>query len=139
MGILSSLFFGEGKKKKEERLQRAAQGQSVVGNVLGSSPYMKEWGRQKRDILEQYDNKERSLRKQWRREDEQIARDMSKAQGRYERKMGPEKAGKYYGAYERLQKRIVQRGRDRELLEMEQEKNEAIRNIQKNIKQWKDS
>lgn len=138
MGYLLSLFLGEGKQKKEERMRRAAQGQSVVGNVLGSSPYMREWSKQKRQLLEQYDNKERSLRKQWRREDEDIARSLGKAQGRYERKMGPEKGAKYYGKYEQDERRQIQKERDRELLEMELEKKEAIRNIQKNIKQWKE-
>jgi hypothetical protein len=135
MGIISTLFGG--KKNDEDRMRRAAQGQSVVGNVLGSSPYMKEWSRQKRHVLEDYEKRERSLRKQWRHEDEDISRSLGKMQGKYERKMGPEKGQKYYGEYEREQQRKIQRERDRVLQELEREKNEDIRNIQKNIKQWK--
>jgi len=138
MGYFLSLFLGEGKRKKEERMRRAAQGQSVVGNILGSSPYMKQWGREKRDILEQYDKKEISIRKQLRREDIEIARDLEKDKGRYTRKMGEEKGAKYYGEHERDEWRKIQREREREHLERELERNEAIRNIQKNIKQWKE-
>lgn len=138
MGYLASLFFGESKRKKEERMKRAAQGQSVVGNLLGSSPYMKQWGREKREILEQYDNKERSIRKQLRREDIDIHRGLEKDKGRYARKMGPEKGAKYYEEHERDEWRKIQRQRERELLERELERNDAIRNIQKNIKSWKE-
>lgn len=135
MGIIDLLLGGK-REKDEDRMRRAAQGQSVVGNVLGSSPYMKEWGRQKRQILEDYKLKERSLRKQWRREDEDIWRSLGKMQGKYERKMGPEKGQIYYGKYEREQQRKLQWERDRALQDMEREKNEAIRNIQKNIKSF---
>ncbi len=137
MGIISSIFWGK-KESDEDRMKRAAQGQSVVGNVLGTSPYMREWGRQKQDIRERYEKQERSLRKQWRREDEEIGRNLEKVQGKYERKMGPEKAEKYYGQYEREHQRKIQRERDLALKEMEREKNEAIRNIQKNIQSYGD-
>lgn len=136
MGIISSLLFGP-KKNDEDRLRRAAGGQSVVGNVLGTSSYMKEWNRQKREILDQYEIKERSLRKEWAREDQTINREFSKDKARYDRKMNPDKAARFYAAHKRDEQRSIQRDRDRTLLEMEQEKNEAIRNIQKNIKQWK--
>jgi hypothetical protein len=98
---------------------------------------MKEWNRQKREILEQYDKKERSMRKGWRQEDININRNLEKVAGRYERKMGEEKGRKYSDEYGRDKQREIQRERDRALRDMEQEKNEAIRNIQKNIKQWK--
>ena len=119
-------------------MKRAAQGQGVVGNILGTSPYMKQWGREKREIMEQYDKKEISIRKQLRREDIDIARGLAKDRGRYQRKMGPEKGEKYYGEHERDEWRKIQRERDRELVIRELERNEAIRNIQKNIKQWKE-
>lgn len=136
MGIISALF-GPKPKRDEEYMRRAAEGSSVVGNILGSSPYMKEWTRQKREILEQYEKRERSMRKQWFAEDQDINRGLDKVRGRYERRMGAEKGQKYYGQYEREQQRKIQRERDRALKDMEQEKNEAIRNIQKNIKQWR--
>ncbi len=136
MGIISTLLGGK-TKKDEDYMRRAAQGQSVVGNVLGSSPYMKEWSRQKREILEQYEKKERSMRKGWRQEDIDINRDLEKVAGRYERRMGEEKGKKYSDEHVRDKQREIQRQRDRALQDMEQEKNEAIRNIQKNIKEWK--
>lgn len=136
MGILSTLLFGK-KEKDEDRMRRAAQGQSVVGSILGS-PYTSEWNRQKRDLNEQFDKRERLLRKKWRKEDEDIHRGLQKDQARYQRKMNPDKAARFYASHEREEWRDIQRKRDRELLELNQEKNDAIRNISKTIKGWKE-
>ncbi|MEK7500120.1 MAG: hypothetical protein AAB649_05955 [Patescibacteria group bacterium] len=139
MGILSSILFGSGKKRDNPDYQkRVASGGSIVGSLLGSNPRSREWNSQKREILEQFDKKERSIQKQLRREDIDIARGLAKDRGRYQRKMGPEKGEKHYGEHERDEWRAVQRQRERERVQREIEKNEAIRNIQKNINSWKE-
>ena len=139
MGYISSILFGSGKKRDDpDYRKRIAQSGSIVGSILGSNPRSREWNSQKREILEQFEKRERSMRKQWRREDEDTNRELEKVQGRYERRMGAEKGAKYYGEYERDERRRIQREREQALEDLKFEKLDSIRNIQKNIKDWKE-
>ena len=124
MGIFS-FFFGGTKKDTTERMQKAARGQSVVGNLLGSSPYMREWRNQSKNIHEQYLKQEKSLRKQWRMQDKHIEYEMAKVRR------------KYGETTEKRQRADIQRARANMLENMEREENEHIRNIAPTIKQYR--
>lgn len=124
MGIFS-FFFGGTKRDDTEHMQRAARGQSVVGNFLGSSPYMQEWRKQNKNIREQYRLQEKSLRKQWKREDEHIEYEMAKVRR------------KYGETTEQKQRADIARSRAKMIENMEREENEQIRSIASTIKQYR--
>src|SRR3989338_6770743 len=106
MGLFS-FFLGGAKKDNTERMQQAARGQSVVGNVLGGSPYMREWRKQNQEIGKQHREQEKSLRKQWRLQDKRMEHELGKA----ERKYGEDFANR--------KRKEIQRERDRALEDME--------------------
>ena len=138
MGLYSAIFGGGSKKKSPEELQKIARGQSVVGNVLGSSPYMDEWRRQNKQNSENYAQQERSMRKKWGYEDAEMNRSLQKERDRYYRKYkDPKEAEKWFSQYEAKKRREVQGERDRELRALKEEKNQQQRDIAKNIKQWR--
>lgn len=124
MGIFS-FFFGGTQKDTAEHMQQAARGQSVVGNLLGSSPYMREWRKQNKEITKQYRKQEKSLRKQWKREDEHIESEMARV------------SRKYGETTEKRQRADIQRDRARALQDLEREENEQVRSIANTIKQYK--
>lgn len=138
MGLFSAVFGGGSKKKNPEDMQKIARGQSVLGNITGSSPYMDEWRRQKKDLSQDYAQQERSMRKKWGFEDIEINRNLQKERDRYYRKYkDPKEAEKWFMQYETKKRREIQRERDNEARAMKEEKNQEQRNIAKNIKQWK--
>lgn len=127
-----SLFLGGSRKSDAERMQDAAHGRAVLGDLFGSSPYMREWKRQNKEIGKQYRKQEKELRKQWRREDEHIQRQFDKEKERYERRG----ASKYYTKWEADHRRDIQRERAKILDKMELERNQQVRNIGPTIKKF---
>lgn len=132
-----SFFFGGPKKDDAQRMQEAARGQSVVGNVFGSSPYMREWRSMHKEVIEQHKKQEKALRKQWRREDEHIQRSFDKEKARYARNMSEKDAARFYAKWETDHRREIQRKRDRVLEDMERKKHEQTRNIGPRIREFK--
>lgn len=132
-----SFFFGGSKKDDAQRMQEAARGQSVIGNLFGSSPYMQEFGRQRKEIIKQHQKQEKALRKQWRREDQHIQRSFDKEKARYARNMNEKDAARFYAKWEADHRREIQRKRDRVLEDMEREKHEHVRSIGPKIREFK--
>lgn len=127
-----SFFFGGSKKSDAERMQDAAHGRRVLGDVFGRSPYMREWRRQNKEIGKQYRLQEKSMRKQWKKEDENIQRAFDKEKARYERRG----AGKYYSKWEADHRREIQRERAKELEKMELSRTHEVRNIGPTIRKF---
>lgn len=139
MGLYSALFGGGRKKQDPEKMQKIARGQSVLGNLVGSSPYMEEWRRQNKENYKNYVLQEKSMRKKWAREDLEIARYQGKKRDEFNRRYAknPKDAERFFLSWKMEQDRKLQRERDNELRDMKEEKNQEQRNISKNIKQWK--
>ncbi len=140
MSIFSAIFGG-GKKYKEkreqERMQNAARGQSVLGNIFGSSPYIQEWRRQNKDLNQKYKYDNISLRKQWAWEDIAISRDREKERQRYNRKYkNPEDAAKWFGKWDTEKRRELERDHKHQREDMEYKKKADQRNIGSQIKKF---
>ncbi len=132
------MIFGGSKKKSPEEMQKIARGQSVLGNIVGSSPYMEEWRRENKSLYEDYEKRNRSMHKRWKFEDIEINRNFEKERARYYRRYkDPKEAEKWYMQYETKKRREIQRDRDNEMRDMKEEKSQQQRDIAKNIKQWK--
>src|SRR5258708_3739307 len=98
MGLYSAIFGGGPKKKDPEQMQKIARGQSVLGNLTGSSPFMREVTSQKKDVNKDYKYREISMRKQWAREDQEIARYQAKKRDEFYRryKKNPKDAERFF-------------------------------------------
>jgi len=138
MGFFSAIFGSGTKKTDAQRMQSIARGQSIIGNVAGSSPYMQQWRRENKSLHEEYVKQEKNMRKQWERADIETNRSLQKEKERYFRKYkDPKDAERFYAKYETNARRDIQRDRKKETDSMRWEKVDRQRDISKNIKQWR--
>lgn len=130
-------IFSGSKKNDAERMQDAAHGRAVLGDLMGSSPYMREWRRRKKEISEDYKKQEKNVRKDWKREDEYLEREFEKEKERFGRRMDEKNAAKYYGTWEAKHRREIQKERSKMLEKMERDEHRQVREIGPTIRQFK--
>jgi hypothetical protein len=137
MGLFSAVFGGGEaykKKRQQEAAERASRGKSVLGNITGTSPYMQEWRSQKKNLVLQSKNDEKSLRKKWAYENESMYRAQDKEKERFYRKYKDQKeAERWFLKWKTEQDRRLQRERDNELKDLKYKQREDERNISRNL------